>query len=56
MKQHQKMWDVVDDKLRKVTRLVSDVKTCANNNLKGYDLPPGLHTAIQSLESYAMYS
>lgn len=55
--QHQEKWDVVNDKLGKVTQLVGNVvTTCANNNLEENDLPRNLHTIFQSLESYAMHS
>jgi len=47
----------VDDKLGKVTRLVSDVVvTCVDNTLEENDLPGSLPTIFRSLESYVMHS
>ena len=57
VQQHRERWDVVNDKLRKVTRLVDGVvTTCASNNLEENDLPRNLPTIFQSLESYVMHS
>ena len=47
----------MNDKVRKVARLVSDVvATCKDKNLEEDDLPRSLRTIFQSLESYALHS
>ena len=57
VKLHQETWDLVNNKLGKVSRLVNDVvTTCVNNHLEENDLPRSLRTVFRSLESYVLYS
>ena len=47
----------MNDKLGKVTQLVSDVATTSSDDaLEENDLPGSLPTIFQSLQSYAMHS
>ncbi|KAI0297526.1 hypothetical protein B0F90DRAFT_897521 [Multifurca ochricompacta] len=53
VKQHKEEWDIVMRKLARVAGLVVNVgESCQKYDLKESDLPPGLRTILQSLQSY----
>jgi hypothetical protein len=54
MKQGEDNWEVVVDKLEKVTTLLNNIgKWCALHDLKESDLPPSLCGIFQAVKTYA---